>query len=91
MNANQFHYTRHLIAQSQAKNIPLSRIMQTLENPSRITTVSQHPNQSRYIGNGIAVIVCDSDHSVITVYLDGVLTPLRPDQIARGETIRRTH
>jgi hypothetical protein len=91
MNANQFHYTAHLIQQAQDKGIQLSRIMQVLEHPTKITPVTRYPNQSRYIGQGIAVIVCDLSNSVITVYLDGVVTPLRPDQIARGETIKRNH
>ena len=87
----EFRYTRHLIEQAENKNIPLEKIGAVLQSPARITTVTKYPNQSRYIGKGIAVIVDTTTRAVITVYLDGIITPLRPDQIARGEQIHRTH
>ena len=86
-----FRLTQHVQAQAAAKGIDLGKLERVLAHPSRITNVSRYPNQSRYIGEGIAVIVDDRTNAVITVYLDGVITPLRPDQIARGETIRRSH
>ena len=85
-----FRLTQHVQAQAAAKGIDLGKLERVLAHPQHITRVSKYPNQSRYIGEGIAVIV-SNDGAVITVYLDGVMTPLRPDQIARGEQIRRTH
>jgi hypothetical protein len=86
----QYRLTAHVQTQAAAKGISLEKLSRVLAQPAQITPVTKYPNQSRYIGEGIAVIVAN-DGAVITVYLDGVLTPLRPDQIARGETIRRTH
>lgn len=85
-----FRLTQHVQQQAAAKGIDLGKLERVLAHPARITTVSRYPDQSRYIGEGIAVIV-SNDGAVITVYLDGVLTPLRADQIARGEQIRRNH
>lgn len=86
-----FTLTNHIRAQARSKGISLETITQVLAKPARITKVTRYPNQSRYIGKGICVIVNTTTRAAITTYLDGVITPLRPDQIARGETIRRTH
>lgn len=80
--------TNHIKEQAANKGIDLAKIYRVLANPSRITHVSRYENQERYIGEGIAVIVADGEVAV-TVYLDGIVTPLRPDQIARGEKILR--
>lgn len=81
----------HIQDQANKKGISLEKIAQVLATPSRITDVTRYPGQKRYIGQGIAVIVDPIARKAITVYLDGVFTPLRPDQIAAGEVIRRTH
>jgi hypothetical protein len=83
--------TFHIQEQARTKGIDLEKIGRVLQSPARITPVTKYPNQSRFIGEGIAIIVDTCSQAAITVYLDGVITPLRPDQIARGETIRRTH
>ena len=86
-----FRLTAHVQQQAAAKGIDLAQLQRVLANPDRITKVTRYENQARYIGEGIAVIVCTTNGAVITVYLDGVITPLRPDQIARGEQIQRNH
>ena len=58
--------------------------LQAYPRPSR-----NHPGQSRFCGGGVCLVVDDVTGAVITAYLDRVLTPLRPDQIAAGVTINR--
>lgn len=86
----QYRLTQHVQQQAATKGIELNKVLRVLTSPTRVTNVSKYPGQTRHIGEGIAVIV-SPDGAAITVYLDGVITPLRPDQLARGEQIRRTH
>jgi len=85
-----FPYTMSVHAQDKAHelNVPLYKIMNVVLH-GRSQPVTMYPNQTRYIGQGIAVCVDEVTKTVITLYLDKVLTPLRPDQIAKGVTINR--
>lgn len=85
-----FIFSRHLPKQAKEKRIDLDKIQRVLNRPDKITKVSRYPGQTRYIGEGIAIIVAEDGQTVITVYLDRVFTPLRADQIAKGEIIKRT-
>lgn len=71
------HITRHALT----KGFTADEIAAVVSNPTRITDVRRYPGQRRYIGNGIAVVVDETRDTVVTVYLDGVVTPLRPDQM----------
>jgi len=46
------------------------------------------PGQWRFCAAGVC-LVSSSEGVIITAYLDRVLTPLRPDQIAAGVQIKR--
>lgn len=83
----KFYFSVHLQKQAAEKGIPLDKIQRVLNTATPYP--ARYFDQYRYVGDGIAVIA-DSSGKVITVYLDRVFTPLRPDQIARGEQIRRT-
>lgn len=87
--SDNYHISLHAQDQARQKQIPLWKILSVLENPVEHYPSVNHPGQWRYTGMGICVVVDDDERVVITVYLDRVLTPLRPDQIARGEQIRR--
>lgn len=83
-----FTLSDHIQKQAREKNIELWKIQDALQH-GYTTPVTAYPHQTRYIKNGIAVVADDWTHVAITVYLDRVITPLRPDQIARGERIQR--
>lgn len=85
---NTFRLSRHVLDQAAAKGIDLWKITDALEHGYQ-TPVTAYPHQTRYIKHGIAVIADDWTHVAITVYLDRKITPLRPDQIERGERIDR--
>jgi len=72
----RFTLSHHIIT----KGFDLSLVVDVLDHPSRVTPVTRYPNQLRYIGKGIAVVVDTVTLTAITVYLDGVITPLREDQ-----------
>ena len=65
---------------SLTKGFDPARILAVIDNPDKITTVSRYPNQRRFIGDGLAVIVDVVTNTAVTVYLDGVITPMRDDQ-----------
>ena len=70
----KFYLTNHVQQQANAKGIDIETILYVLDHPKAITPVTRYPDQCRYIGKGIAVIVCKTNGAVITVYLDGVIT-----------------
>lgn len=79
----------HFIRQMQAKGITKAQLMDALTNPYKVTDVTRYPGQERYCGRGvdnlpgIAVIVSKDNgiYNLITLYLDGVVTAMRPDQM----------
>jgi len=79
MNTN-WKFSDHAIRQARTKGFTADQILGALNNPYKITDVTRYPGQKRHCGSGIAVVV-DGDR-VITMYLDGVVTALRPDQMS---------
>lgn len=78
----------HVVAQAESKGVSMEHIALAIQH-GRKTSVTGHGGQARFIHSGIAVIVDEDSRVAITVYLDRVITPLRPDQAARGERIER--
>lgn len=76
--------TDHIKRQMAAKGITSAQVLGALRNPYKVTPVTRYPGQRRYCGNGVAVVVEPDDnrrYTLVTVYLDGVVTDLRPDQM----------
>ena len=75
--------TSHIKKTMREKGITSDQVIGALAHPYKVTAVSRYPGQRRYCGSGVAVIVQvngPSDYTLVTVYLDGVCTPLREDQ-----------
>lgn len=81
MNGYQghIHYTRHFIDTVKAKGFAPEQIVSAIRSPYKVTDVTRHSGQKRYCGAGVAVVMAGG--TAITVYLDGVVTDLRPDQM----------
>lgn len=88
-NINDIDFSRHFIAQVRNKNFTADQILAALTNPYKITEVRRYPGQWRFCGGGIAVVVAmDRTTPVaVTAYLDGVVTPLRKDQMSDPEAL----
>jgi len=71
--------TEHCKRQIVAKGFDVRDVVSALREPYKVTDVRRYPGQRRYCGSGLAVIV--DGQTIITVYLDGVRTPLRADQM----------
>ena len=79
----QVKLSTHFIDQANAKGFTAEQIFSALTDPYKITRVTRYPGQWRYCGAGVAVVVA-LDRPVataITLYLDGIVTPLREDQM----------
>lgn len=77
-------FERHFLDQAKAKGFTAEQIADAITNPYKITDVLRYPGQKRYCGRGVnglqgLAVVLDGNRAV-TVYLDGVVTPMRPDQ-----------
>ena len=84
---NSVRFTRHFIKQARHKGFTAEQIQVAIEQsdkPKRaggsceVTRVTKYPTQRRYIGAGVAVVM--EGDSAITIYEDGVVTPMREDQ-----------
>lgn len=69
----------HFREQALAKGFTSAQITSAIRNPEKVTRVTRYPHQLRYCGAGVAVVA--DDHCLVTVYADGTVTALRPDQL----------
>jgi len=81
MNANVI-LTKHIRKQIAAKGFSEEAVLAAASAPEKITQVLRYPGQTRRIGGGLAVVGQETAEGfvAITVYLDGIRTPLRDDQ-----------
>lgn len=80
--------TDHIRRQMAAKGISGKQVIAALRAPAKVTRVMSRPEfiergQLRYCGAGVAVVIEPSREGYVlkTVYLDGVRTALRADQM----------
>lgn len=80
-------FTNHFIKQARHKGFTAEQIQVAIEQsdkPKRaggscdVTRVTKYPSQRRYIGSGVAVVM--DGNTAITIYADGIVTPMREDQ-----------
>ena len=79
--------THHARKVAEDKGFPLNQIHQTFDRPRRVYRSRSHPGQHRVTGHGLCLVgrKCGDKFVVMTIYLDEVLTPPRPDQLATAE------
>lgn len=73
-------FSGHFKKQFKAKGFQTSQVRNAIENPYKVTDVRRYPGQKRYCGDGVAVVM--NGNTAVTIYEDGVVTPLRPDQLS---------
>lgn len=79
--------TNHCRKTIIAKGFDPEKVRRAVEHPEQVTDVLKYPGQLRAIGEGLAVVLAPAGSGwvMVTVYLDGVLTPPRPDQMNTPE------
>ena len=74
----------HCLKQILAKGFTAEQIRSAIEDPEKVTDVLAKPGQRRACGAGVAVVLAPNNNGrewmAVTVYLDGIKTPLRDDQ-----------
>lgn len=86
MDITQVTFSNHFLAQFREKGFTTAQVREAIESPYKITDVRRYPGQKRYCGGGVAIVMRDT--TAITIYLDGVVTPLRPDQMNDPAALR---
>lgn len=71
-------FSEHFKRQFKEKGFTTAQVKEAIENPYKVTDVRRYPGQKRHCGGGIAIVM--RGNVAVTVYLDGVITPLREDQ-----------
>jgi hypothetical protein len=83
MNMSDVKFSRHFIETFRAKGFTPAQVQDAVEHPYKVTPVTRYPGQTRRCGRlGVAVVVAEDGVTLVTLYLDGVRTALRPDQMS---------
>lgn len=87
-------FTPHFKRQFRAKGFTTAQVREALTNPYKVTDVLKYPGQVRYCGRGVnglpgLAIVMDGLRAV-TLYEDGTITALRPDQMNDPSALNST-
>lgn len=82
--------SKHARGQMEQKGFSYTALIAAFAKPTAFYPSASHPGQWRLTGRGLCLVgeVVDDLFYVITVYLDGVLTPPRPDQLSTTEGAR---
>lgn len=75
----------HCRQQMLAKGFTGDQVRSAIRKPEKVTDVRAYPGQKRYCGAGVAVVM--DGNTAITVYADGVVTDLRPDQMSDARAL----
>lgn len=88
---SRFDMTQHATRVMHEKGFDPTTVARTLRNPSEVYPSGNHPGQYRITGNGLCIVGKPEGDVfvIITMYLDRIITELRPDQMAQGVIIKR--
>lgn len=87
---DRLEITPHFKKQMLAKGFTGDQVSNALRDPEKVTPVTKYPGQRRYCGNGVAVVVEPAGtnaYRLVTLYLDGVVTALRSDQMNDADAL----
>ena len=82
--------SQHARQQMEQKGFDYRAVIAAYAKPEEFYESRSHPGQMRLTGRGLCLVgqVIEDTFFVITVYLDRVLTPPRPDQLSTTEGAR---
>lgn len=87
---DRLEFSPHFKKQMLAKGFTGPQVSNALRSPEKVTPVTKYPGQRRYCGDGVAVVVEPvgaNTYRLVTLYLDGVVTALRPDQMNDADAL----
>jgi hypothetical protein len=79
--------TSHALKTMAAKGFDPEAVKATFAAPTEVYASGSHPGQFRVTGNGLCLVGKPEGNTfiLITLYLDRVVTPVRPDQLNTPE------
>jgi hypothetical protein len=79
--------TGHFVKTAKDKGFTADQIISTLIEPTEVYPSRSHPGQFRVTGNGVCIVgKPEGDKfTLITIYADRIVTPVRPDQMNTPE------
>jgi hypothetical protein len=80
--------TTHALRTIADKGISLEDVRAVWKDPDTRYASHRHPGQHKRIGRGLCLACDDATGRVITVFVDQVATPLRPDQERDVDAVR---
>lgn len=89
--------SKHFVEQVIEKNLDSKGVTTALHSPAQVYPSASHPGQWRMCGGGICLVVLPDEEAgtltLITAYLDGVVTAPRADQLhtTAGAEFARRH
>ena len=84
----QITMTAHALRTVADKGINLDDVRAVWKDPDVQYPSNRHPGQHKRIGRGLCLACDDVTGKVITVFVDQVVTPLRPDQARDVDAVR---
>jgi hypothetical protein len=84
----QITMTSHALRTVADKGINLDDVRAVWNDPDTTYPSHRHPGQHKRIGRGLCLACDDVTGKVITVFVDQVATPLRPDQARDVDAVR---
>lgn len=80
--------TRHACKQAASKGFTAEQIQRCFDSPKKVYPSKSHPGQYRIVDQDICLVgvpVSATEFRAITLYVNGSLTPPRPDQMNTAE------
>jgi len=83
LSSKRIILTNHFVKTVRDKGFDADMVLNTLTNPAEVYPSKSHPGQWRVTGNGLCLVGKPEGDTftLITAYLDRVVTPVRPDQL----------
>lgn len=87
VDGTMLHVREHALKQARLKGFDMATIEQTFRSPMRVYPNGRYQGQWRVTGNGICLVgePRGGRFEVVTMYLDGVVTKPRADQLKTAE------
>lgn len=89
LRGRKIAFESHALSQARKKMFDMATINETFKHPEEVYKNGRYEGQWRITGNGICLVGEPSKDGktfrVITMYLDKVVTPPRPDQLRTAE------
>lgn len=75
-----YRLTKHVAEQATRKGFTIQQVCRAAADPQHTYPNRRFPSQRRHVREGLVVVVDTATRTVVTLYVDQQITPLREDQ-----------